>query len=201
MFFIAILITPFIIKRLTSSISPTIEVHLSDAPNFGASLPEPPPIHKSKAVESSQSPDIDYTKIRLHVKNDTNTTAISEISKEKLGTGERNTSTGTGANSSESIEILPSFPGGIDRMNEFIRINISYPRSEQLAHKEGIVEVGFIVKANGELTDYHIIKGVTTALDEEAMRVLKLMPEWNPGLQHNKVVNNVPVKISITFKL
>jgi protein TonB len=65
---------------------------------------------------------------------------------------------------------------------------------------EGKVWIGFVVKADGSLTNFSILRGVAPMCDNEALRVAKLMPKWIPGKQRGKPVC-VHYQMSITFKL
>ena len=88
-----------------------------------------------------------------------------------------------------ALQALPSFPGGdLARLN-FLRYNISYPEEEKKKAIQGVVIVTFTVEKDGSLSNIKISKGVSPAIDEEALRVVKLMPRWYPGIQHGKPVN------------
>ena len=83
-------------------------------------------------------------------------------------------------------EKMPEFPDGEEARLKFLRDNTKYPRME--GYLEAIVIVGFIVEKDGRLTNFKIIRGVAPVLDEEALRVVKLMPNWIPATQRNKAV-------------
>jgi len=97
-------------------------------------------------------------------------------------------------------EIMPSFVGGDEARIRFLRENVVYPDMARRAGIEGTVYVSFIVKADGSITDIVVLKSVGGGCDEEAIRVIKKMPRWNPGMQFNSAV---PVKVNmpIRFKL
>ena len=75
--------------------------------------------------------------------------------------------------------------------------NIKYPKETK---KEGNVHVSFVIDEKGNVTDAKVVKGVSTLLDNEALRVVKAMPKWTPGQDKGK---NVKVKMTlpINFKL
>jgi TonB family protein len=87
---------------------------------------------------------------------------------------------------SNFAEVAPHFPGGADSLQQFFRENITFPKDAGCT--EGRVYVQFIVREDGSLTDVIVLKGVTPALDKEALRVVSLMPKWIPGSEGGKVV-------------
>ncbi|MCH2233742.1 MAG: energy transducer TonB [Crocinitomicaceae bacterium] len=94
----------------------------------------------------------------------------------------------------------PSFPGGETEMNRFIQNNVEYPQQAIERGEEGIVYVQFVVNKKGEINNVSVIKGVSPALDSEAKRVIRKMPNWTPGKQNGAMVN-VRFTIPISFKL
>ena len=99
-----------------------------------------------------------------------------------------------------SVEMMPSFAGGNSEMYKFLGKMLKYPSAAQRAGVGGRVYMSFIIEKDGSITDVQVVKSVGFGLDEEATRVVKLMPKWNPGKQNGR---NVRVKftIPVTFKL
>lgn len=98
------------------------------------------------------------------------------------------------------IEHQPSFPGGQQALIKFLRENTVYPEQAVKDSIEGRVVVSFIVETDGSLTGAKVAKGVHPLLDAEALRVIDLMPRWEPGYQGDtkfRIKYNIPV----TFKL
>lgn len=98
------------------------------------------------------------------------------------------------------VEQMPSFPGGMEAMMEFLRDNVKYPED---AHKQGIqgrVLVQFVVAKTGKVRDAKVARGADPLLDAEALRVVQAMPDWTPGKQNGKVVN-VNFTLPISFRL
>jgi len=95
---------------------------------------------------------------------------------------------------------MPQFPGGDQKMYEFISQNTVYPDSAKKHGIEGRVVVRFIVKKDGSISDPQIMKSASHGLNEEAIRVVKLMPKWTPGKQNGKPVS-VYFMLPIQFKL
>lgn len=98
------------------------------------------------------------------------------------------------------VEKLPSFPGGQDEMIKFLIQNVNYPEEAKNKGLEGKVFVTFVVMADGTVKDVKILRGAGHGFDEEAFRVVKMMPKWNPGEQKGKPVN-VVFNLPINFKL
>ena len=95
-----------------------------------------------------------------------------------------------------AVEQNPEFPGGITEMYKFLGNNIKYPASAQRANVAGRVFVKFVVEKDGSIGNVEVLKGIGFGCDEEAIRVIKSMPKWNPGRQNGKNVRvfyNMPV--------
>lgn len=97
-------------------------------------------------------------------------------------------------------EEMPKFPG--DSMNSFIQHNIKYPQAEREAGKDGTVYVKFNVQKDGTVTDATVVKGVpgAPAFSAEALRVVNMMPHWEPGKMNGRPVI-VTMTIPIKFRL
>ena len=101
----------------------------------------------------------------------------------------------------EVVEVMPKFKGGESAMMEFLMMNMKYPQTAVKANQQGRAIVGFVVRKDGTVSDVHITKSAGHAvLDEEAMRVVKSMPAWEPGKQKGKPVD-VKYNVPITFRL
>ncbi len=99
------------------------------------------------------------------------------------------------------VEQQPQFPGGIAEMMTFIKKNISYPREAANMGIEGKVIVGFEVGKDGKLDRIQVLKGIGNGCDEEAIRVIKMMPNWDPGKMNGrsvKVKMTVPIKFQLS---
>lgn len=99
------------------------------------------------------------------------------------------------------VEEMPSFPGGgMPECLKFLSKHLKYPAISQENGVQGIVSVQFIVEKDGSISNPKVIKGVDPYLDKEALRVIKLMPKWNPGKQRGVTVRtqfSVPVKFKL----
>ncbi len=79
------------------------------------------------------------------------------------------------------VQIQPEFPGGPDSLQSFLKQNLRYPDSAKFKRIQGRVYIGFLVDKKGKIREEKILSGVNELLDNEALRVLKLMPQWKPG--------------------
>jgi periplasmic protein TonB len=98
------------------------------------------------------------------------------------------------------VEQKPEFPGGISEMFRFLIKNTSYPYFSYINKTQGTVMVGFCVSAKGKIDSVYIVQSVDYLLDNEAIRVVKSMPEWKPGRVQGKPVA-VICTIPIVFTL
>ncbi len=94
-----------------------------------------------------------------------------------------------------SVEVKPTFEGGdADSFVKYIQKNIKYPQSAIENEEQGRVTVNFIVDENGKIQNAKVVKGVSPALDAEALRVITNAPAWTPATQGGK---KVPVAYSV----
>ncbi len=77
--------------------------------------------------------------------------------------------------------VLPEFPGGKDSMAIFIKNNLRYPKKARKHHISGIIQVNFTVSTDGTLKNATVFKSLGYGCDEEALRIVHLMPKWIPG--------------------
>ncbi len=87
-----------------------------------------------------------------------------------------------------AVEQQPEYPGGQSEMYKFVNSNIKYPAAAQRANVSGRVFVKFVVEKDGTIGNVEVLKGIGFGCDEEAIRVIKSMPKWNPGRQNGKNV-------------
>lgn len=98
------------------------------------------------------------------------------------------------------VEKMPEFPGGIQELMSFLSKNIKYPASAMAKNVQGRVIVQFVVEKDGTLTEFKVMRSVDPDLDAEALRVMKEMPKWKPGMQRGQVVR-VKYTVPVTFRL
>lgn len=97
-------------------------------------------------------------------------------------------------------DVEANFPGGASAMMSFISQNIQYPVEALKDESQGKVYVAFVVDEKGEISKVVIKRGVCPSLDNEAKRVVYLMPNWTPGESRGKQVKT-RVRIPILFTL
>ena len=98
------------------------------------------------------------------------------------------------------VESMPGFPGGETAMKRYLAENIQYPQMARESGIQGRVFVTFVVEKDGNVTDVRVLRGIGGGCDEEAIRVIKNMPRWDPGKQRGKPVR-VQFNMPIMFKL
>lgn len=98
------------------------------------------------------------------------------------------------------VEQMPEYPGGMRAGLEFMARNLRYPTKAQEAGKQGCVIVQFVVRKDGSLSDFKVLRLVDPWLDAEAIRVISTMPKWKPGMQDGKPVS-VKFTLPVTFML
>ncbi len=87
-----------------------------------------------------------------------------------------------------------------NKIQEYLANQIIYPASAKNKNITGTVYVTFVIDKNGMVKDVRILRGLSPDLDEEALRVVSLMSQWNPGIQRGKNVQ-VQYNLPVTFKL
>ena len=95
-----------------------------------------------------------------------------------------------------TVEVMPEFPGGENKLFRFLAQNIKYPAYALENGISGVVYVRFIVEEDGTLNNIDVIKSPHKSLSEEALRVVQHMPKWKPAMQEGKAVKvrfNLPI--------
>jgi protein TonB len=95
------------------------------------------------------------------------------------------------------VEKMPEFPGNISK---YLSENIRYPQIAIENDIQGKVHCQFVVNRDGSIVDVIVVRGVHPSLDKEALRVIKSMPKWTPGMQRGKAVR-VKYTLPVSFKL
>lgn len=147
------------------------------------------------------------------------TTEVVEINQDELSQKTVNTTVGTGEevvveeeggeNIIEEVietpiftvvEEMPTFPGGDESRVKFLTENIHYPQMAKESGIQGTVFVTFVIDEKGRVADVKVLRGIGGGCDEEAIRVVKMMPPWNAGKQSGKPVRvqfNMPIKFTL----
>lgn len=98
------------------------------------------------------------------------------------------------------VEQMPSYPGGMGALMQYLSSNIKYPVIAEENGIQGRVVCTFVVERDGSITDVRVAKSVDPSLDKEACRVIKSMPHWIPGKQNGSAVR-VKYTLPVTFRL
>ena len=92
-------------------------------------------------------------------------------------------------NNAQNEDSTAKFPGGLAAFSKFLIKNINYPPEARAHNIQGVVIAQFFVNEDGSVSDVKIIESLGYGCDEEFLRVIDLMPCWNPGIK-----NGVPIK-------
>jgi TonB family protein len=118
---------------------------------------------------------------------------------EKLGTEGKRGACGKKGHVFAIAEEDPEFPGGKQKMKEFIQKELVYPEEAKKEGVEGQVIVSFVICKDGRISNIEILKGIGNGCDEAAKELIEKMPEWEAGEQRGRKVM-VEVQLPITFQ-
>lgn len=96
----------------------------------------------------------------------------------------------------DMVERMPQFPGGQEKLNEYLSTHLQYPAEAKEKGIQGRVTMIFIVNRDGSISDAKVARGVDPSLDNEALRIINSMPRWIPGQQGGK---NVRTRYTLTL--
>ena len=94
----------------------------------------------------------------------------------------------------------PSFSGGDEKMYKWLGENIKYPFDAINKQISGVVIIHFVIEKDGSISSPEVLKGIGGGCDEEALRVVKIMPKWKYGKNNGNIVRvafNLPIKFSL----
>ena len=120
-------------------------------------------------------------------------------------TGDRYVTSGRNHNSEPeqiftAVDQQAKYPGGQDALMKFLSSNIHYPETARDYDIQGRVIVKFVVEKDGSIGPAKVVKGVDSALDQEALRVVRQMPRWQPGKNDGVAVRSW-FTLPVTFRL
>ena len=98
------------------------------------------------------------------------------------------------------VEEMPQFPGGENKLMEYIAKNLTYPQEARDKGIDGRVFVAMVIEKDGSVSNVKVLRGIGGGCDEEAVRVIKAMPKWKPGKMKGEAVR-VRYQMPINFKL
>jgi len=99
------------------------------------------------------------------------------------------------------VEDMPKFPGGDEARANYLASNIKYPEAARKSGVQGTCYITFVIDKDGSVSDVKVLRGIGGGCDEEAVRVVKSMPKWEPGKQRGEAVRvqfNMPVKFALS---
>lgn len=133
--------------------------------------------------ESQSLPIRNYNEIGLHLEFDLVKNNVDEANKIY-----------------DAVEKMPEFPGGKEALKSYVANSIKYPAEAEKAGIQGRVHTAFIVEKDGCVTGARAMTSVDPQLDAEAIRIIRNMPKWSPGMQDGKPVR-VKYLVPVTFRL
>ena len=98
------------------------------------------------------------------------------------------------------VEEMPKFVGGEQALMMYIINQIHYPAKARENGVSGRVYVSFIIDETGKVSETKVIRGIGSGCDEEALRVISGMPDWEPGRQNGQpvaVYYNLPINFNL----
>ena len=96
---------------------------------------------------------------------------------------------------------MPSFPGGDVALMKFIKDNMIYPPEALKNRIEGKVIIQFVVTKTGKVGKVKVVRSVNKELDQEAVRLIKMLPDFSPGRNAIGEPVNVWYILPVIFKL
>ena len=98
------------------------------------------------------------------------------------------------------VEELPQYPGGMVEFMKWLTAQLHYPDQALKQKLQGKVIISFIVNKDGSLSDLKLVQSAGKLLDDEALRVARLMPKWKPGIDKGKPCRSM-IAIPIVFEI
>ena len=99
-----------------------------------------------------------------------------------------------------AVEQMPEFPGGQEGLVNYLVENLNYPEKAKAEKITGKVYVSFVVEKDGSISNVKVLRDIGYGCGEEAVRVVKAMPRWKPGMQRGKNVR-VQYTLPLNFQL
>lgn len=98
------------------------------------------------------------------------------------------------------VETMPEFPGGYSGLSAYLGKNLKYPTVAKERKIQGRVIVSFLIDDNGVIKNITVLHGIGGGCDQEAIRVIRSMPAWQPAQQNGKAVS-VQFTLPIHFRI
>ena len=160
-------------------------------------IPQAPPVEAAPEVVDTVLPE--KKKEPEEVKKEEKTDAKPDSSGSSHGQAPDGMGSSDATGIYTTLDVYPKFPGGDQALLYFLRSNVRYPATSLKMGIQGEVMILFIVEQDGSISHVSVLKGIGKECDEEAVRVIKSMPRWEPGRRYGKSVK-VLLRIPIMFK-
>lgn len=208
--FVLLVLSPFFFQFLGDAAEhiakarTEVEVALTEPPPLDATPPPPPPpppqpvretVRFVPPVVKEDAPEEDPPPQEALVETTVSTVTQEGIKDEEIPPEPEVTDPDAGKIFT-IVEEMPTFPGGENKLFEFLQKNIKYPPIARENGISGRVYVTFVVDKEGKIKDAKVVRGIGGGCDEEALRVVRAMPDWNIGKQNGRPVSvqyNLPI--------
>ncbi len=160
----------------------------------------PPPAPKMQAVNILEVPDVEEIEEELDIVLDVEVTEETELADVVYEPSDYGEEEEEADEVFMFVEQAPQPQGGMKSFYDYIAQHMEYPTMARRMLIEGKVYIQFIINKDGSLTDFEVLKGIGGGCDEEAIRVLKESPKWEPGRQRGRPVK-VKMALPIVFQL
>ena len=183
-------------KREISDIGRTVEVVEEEMVEITKQEQKPQPVEVPKQTTQIQvvEDDVEVEDIEINAEMDQNEVVeeyvAPEIEDEDIQEAEIFT----------IVEEMPDFPGGTQKLADYLAKNIKYPQMARESGIQGRGFISFVVEPDGSVSNVNVMRSLGGGCDEEAVRVVKSMPKWKPGKQRGKPVR-VSYILPVNFKL
>jgi len=173
-------------------------------PPLKSSIKFVPPVITNEAVNEEDQPktqeELNASKVNISVASVKGTDEENGVDISTLNDNKEIAGDGNEGTPFTVVEQSPDFPGGEPERIKFLTENVKFPTMAREAGIQGTVFVTFVVSRSGKISNVKILRGIGGGCDEEAIRVVKLMPDWKPGKQNGQSVPvqfNMPIKFSL----
>lgn len=175
------------------------------------SSPEPSGTERRQGMAAQSAPKPQPVLNRMRIITESPAETGSEMTQQEPDIGVETTGTGAEIALEEEVlvedqyvfivvEEMPEFPGGQEALVKFLARNMLYPAPARENGIQGSVYVNFVVNTDGSVSDVRVLKGIGGGCDEEAVRVVSMLPKWKPGKQRG-VPTRVQYNLPVRFKL
>lgn len=154
-----------------------------------ATLPAQQPPAKNEWIDTADAANLSSTWVDEEDKGDLSNTWAEDAFAKELGNSSQSNSwvDESGEKIYKKTEVPPEFVGGKEALFKYINENIRYPEDV----KKGNVYIAFVVTKEGDIRDARVVKGINESCDKEALRIIKSMPKWDPGMEKGNIVSSV----------